>query len=212
MPEVLIFGDYCIQQLFGETLAPKDVFRSVLPIINSSDLTIVNLEGPIVDKGRGIVKTGPHLKSSFDCLKLLSESGFNLVTLANNHIMDYGKRGLEATITACESVQLKSVGASLDPRQVRCPIKLNVQNTEISILNFCENEFSTIGEGAQLVNAVDPIQNSYDISKASKDSDYVVVIVHGGREYYDLPSPKFQQLLRYYVDCGADAVVAHHSH
>jgi poly-gamma-glutamate synthesis protein (capsule biosynthesis protein) len=56
------------------------------------------------------------------------------------------------------------------------------------------------------------ITNHYDIQEAKKKADYVIVIAHGGREHYQLPTPQQRERFRFFVDSGADIVVGHHSH
>ena len=59
---------------------------------------------------------------------------------------------------------------------------------------------------------MNPIRQSYAIQEAKKSADYILVIVHGGHEHYQLPSPRMQETYRFFIDAGADAVVNHHQH
>lgn len=189
-----------------------ELFGGFIPLINKADFTITNLESPATNGKNRIVKTGPYLKSSEESLKILSEAKIDLLTLANNHIMDYGLEGLKSTLETCDKLNLKYVGAGLSIEQTRNPFRISIKGKIISIINIAENEFSTIGINNYGANAMDPINNSYDIQKAKEISDFVFVIVHGGREHYSLPSPNFKKMLRFFAVCGADAVIAHHTH
>ena len=100
MISILFTGDFCpinrVEDviLMGDFLALSNDF---LPIIQSADLAITNLECPITDSQMIISKTGPALKASPRAAEFLNQAGFNLVTLANNHIMDFGQRDRKST-------------------------------------------------------------------------------------------------------------------
>ena len=80
------------------------------------------------------------------------------------------------------------------------------------MINCCEHEFSIATETSSGANPLNPIQQYYKIQEARKNADYVLVIVHGGHEHYQLPSPRMKETYRFFVDAGADAVVNHHQH
>lgn len=82
----------------------------------------------------------------------------------------------------------------------------------IAIINFCENEWSIAEENSPGANPMDIIDNANQIKEAKATHDKVIVIVHGGHEYYNLPSPRMQKQYRFYADQGADIVVGHHTH
>ena len=64
----------------------------------------------------------------------------------------------------------------------------------------------------QFLKSLNPISQYYAIKQAREKADYVIVIVHGGHEHYQLPSTRMQETYRFFVDSGADAVVNHHQH
>ena len=80
----------------------------------------------------------------------------------------------------------------------------------IAIINFCENEWSIAEEDSAGANPMDFIDNANQIREAKAVHDKV--IVHGGHEYYNLPSPRMQKQFRFYADQGADIVIGHHTH
>jgi poly-gamma-glutamate synthesis protein (capsule biosynthesis protein) len=75
-----------------------------------------------------------------------------------------------------------------------------------------ENEWSVTNGLNPGANPLNPVCNYYKIKEAKQNSDYVFVIVHGGHENYELPSPRMKQAFCFFVDAGADAVICHHSH
>ncbi|MBF6609196.1 MAG: CapA family protein [Flavobacterium sp.] len=211
MTKILITGDYC-PNLRLEGRDHQQVLGSFSKFIDQADLAITNLECPVTNSAKAIVKTGPALKAGKDAVTFLRDAGFGLATLANNHIMDYGSNGLSDTITALEEAGLPYTGAGESATKASKPFEFVHSGQKIAILNFAENEWSTtdgIGPGA---NPVDPVQNFSAIRDAKRENDHVIVIVHGGHEMYNLPSVRMKQLYRFYAEAGASAVVAHHTH
>ena len=190
----------------------EGLFGEFMAMFRSADLAVTNLESPLINDGTPIAKTGPNLKSPTDTLPVLKSAGFNLVTLANNHIMDYGAEGLESTLKACRDAGVDTVGAGMSSGEAVKPFITDVNGITAAILNIAENEFGTTQNGEPGGHAMDPIQNFNAIQSAKKNADRVVVIVHGGHEHYELPSPRMKRTYRFYADAGADAVVGHHTH
>ena len=86
------------------------------------------MEAPLTDSNKAIKKTGPNLKVSLSFLKPLKDAGFDIVTLANNHIMDYGEEGLKSTIKVCKKENVRFVGAGKNIKQARQILLLNLNN------------------------------------------------------------------------------------
>ena len=190
----------------------KQIIGNFYDRIKNADLAVTNLESPLVDKGFPIPKTGPNLKSPTQSLSILNQAGIDLVTLANNHIMDYGEDGLFSTLAACEKAGIGTVGAGKDWENSKEPFIKVIENTRIGIINIAENEFSTTENHSAGAHALNPVKNYYNIKEHSESVDHLIVVIHGGHEHYPLPSPRMKQTYRFFVDAGADAVVGHHPH
>ncbi len=190
----------------------EELFGNFLPLIRSADISITNLESPAIDDGEPIPKTGPNLKSPDGTVEVLKNAGFDLVTLANNHIMDYKDEGLHSTIVACKQAGIETVGAGSSLEEAKKPFIREIRGIRLSVINIAENEFGTTQNATPGCHPLDPVQNYYSIRKAKEESDRVIVIVHGGHEHYELPSPRMKETYRFFADAGADAVVGHHTH
>lgn len=214
--KVLLTGDFCPQDQFNEALNSKEwsalIGRELSKKIDESDLTITNLECSITNSNNPIYKTGPALKGDLKAVHFLKEVGFNLVTLANNHIMDYGVKGLGDTLKALEDNQINYVGAGKNCKTASEWHELNYNGLRLAVLNFAENEWSTNNKFGAGANPIDPTANYRTIQSAKGKVDRVLVICHSGHEMYQLPSPRMKKLFQFYVDMGADAVVNHHPH
>ena len=215
MTKILITGDYCpINRIQGliEKEEYANIYNDFLPFIRGADIAITNLECPLTLEREKIEKTGPNLKAPEKAIESLVFAGFNLVTLANNHIMDYGCEGLKSTIDCCKKSNIDFVGVGSDLSQARKPFYKTINDIRFAFINFCENEESTTSGKTPGANPLNPITNYYDIQKAKVNAHYVIVIVHGGHEFYSLPSPRMQETYRFFIDSGAAAVVGHHTH
>jgi hypothetical protein len=188
------------------------LFNDFIPEINCVDLAITNLELPLTTESKPISKTGPALKADPRCINTLKLAGFGLVTLANNHILDYGEQGLKETIELCNLNKIATVGAGESNLIARKPFLIEKSGIKITILSFAENEWSTTYDENYGAAPMDICDNFYDIKNAKKTSDFVIVIVHGGHETYNLPSPRMKKQYRFYIDSGADVVIGHHTH
>lgn len=213
--KILISGDFCPINRNQEFIDKRDfesVFGGFSEFSKAADLAITNLECPLTTSDKRIEKSGPCIKAKPNAIEALAFAGFDLVTLANNHIMDFGSQGLKDTLEVCRTAGIKTVGADANLEQARKPIITTIQGKKIGILNFAENEFCTTTGEEYGANPLNPVSNFYDIAEAKKQVDFLIAIVHGGREHYQLPSPRVRENFRFFADAGADAVVSHHTH
>lgn len=212
---ILITGDfyagYRIENLILEERF-SEIYNDFLPLIRESDIAVTNLESPLTDYDVPIEKTGPAIKASKKAIGALKYAGFNVVTLANNHIMDFGDYGLIDTLELCDKNNINHVGAGMSHNEASRPLYVELKGKKIAFVNFAENEWSNTYDAKPGANPLNPVANFYTIAEAKKNADFVFVIVHGGHEMYRLPSPQMKETYRFFVDAGADAVVGHHSH
>lgn len=210
--KILIAGDLFVSdQFYNDNIIDK----SVKDLFLNADFRIVNLEAPITDESseNKIIKTGPYLRmSEKTSISILNQLNIDAVTLANNHILDYGTHGLLDTFDTLEREKISFVGAGNNLVDSSKHLTIDKDGIKIAIINFCENEWSIAKEELPGANPMNLIDNSFQIREAKASHDKVIVIVHGGHEYYNLPSPRMQKQYRFYADQGADFVVGHHTH
>lgn len=208
---VNIGGDFCIAPGYLD----KDLLSTdIKEVYQTSDINIVNLECPVNTNGdtNKIIKHGPHLQTTDKIIDYLRQLNVSVVTLANNHILDYGVQGVEDTLAACKKSNIACVGAGSNLKEAGKHIVVQKNNIKIAVVNFCENEWSVATEKTAGANPLDIIENISQIKKAKQEADIVIVICHGGNEYYNLPSLRTKKLFRFFADNGADAVISHHTH
>jgi poly-gamma-glutamate capsule biosynthesis protein CapA/YwtB (metallophosphatase superfamily) len=212
---ILIAGDFCPeyrpQALMFEN-RPELVFNEFLEELKKNDLNVVDLECPLLESGVPIRKSGPNLLASPKNIELLNYGKIGLVALANNHIRDYGADGLLNTMRLCHENSIATVGAGKNLAEARAPYLIKLKERRIAFINIAENEWSNTYDEMPGANPLDLISNQNDIIQARRDADDVIVIFHGGNEFYELPSPRIKKVLHYFVDAGATAVISHHTH
>ncbi len=214
--KILIAGDFCPQYRVAARIEKGD-FQSVLgdvkDVTSTADYSIVNFECPIIQGGeKPFHKKGPNLHCSKKGAEAIKWAGFDCVTLANNHFYDYGEDGVKQTLETCSNEGLDVVGGGKNLFEASRILYKKVNDKILAIINCCEHEFSIATEKRAGSNPLNPIQQYYAIKEAEKQSDYILVIVHGGHELWQLPSPRMQETYRFFIDAGADAVVNHHQH
>ena len=213
--KIIVAGDVCPNKRVEQAFLKKEfenVFNGVEKIAEDCDLSITNLECPLTLSNIPIVKTGPNLKAHPDCIYGIKFGGFNVVTLANNHIMDYGEQGLYDTINVCKKNDIHYVGVGKNIDEASKPLYLIAKGRKIAIINFCENEWSIAGKNKAGANPLNPVKNYYQIKEAKENTDFVLVIVHGGNEQYEYPSPRMVETYRFFADLGVTAIIGHHPH
>lgn len=214
--KILVAGDFCPQYRVAELLDQGsfgEVLGNIKRITERSDYSIVNFECPITyGSARPIVKNGPNLRCSKKGVEALKWAGFNCVTLANNHFYDYGDEGASNTIRACTDNKIDFVGGGLNIGEASSILYKNIGGKILAIINCCEHEFSVATQTRGGSNPLNPIKQYYSILEAKQKADYVLLIIHGGHEHFQLPSPRMQETYRFFIDAGADAVVNHHQH
>jgi len=213
--KILFGGDFCpAGEIESSYLTDKNksLFNDFIDVLNSVDYRIVNLECPLTDNNIPIQKTGPHLKASPDMVGLLKDIHIDMVTLANNHILDYGEKGLNDTVKICHKAGIRTIGAGKNSHEASESCLVPFDGFSISIINVCESEFSIAGKESAGANPFDFYLTAKQIKKAKEAASFVFVVYHGGNEHYNLPSPRLRKTFRFLADMGADAVIGHHTH
>lgn len=188
-------------------------FARISEWLNSADLTIANLEGPVSDRG---IKVGSIYSFRFNPLvvKALKKAGFDVVSLANNHIWDYGKVAFLDTLDNLKNGGIDYVGAGKNFAEAHAGVTKELNGTRITFLAYTPLLAKSLASSADHfgINVLDLEQMDLDIKSAKAHSDLVVVSFHFGEEY----QPKHNQfqatVAHRAVDAGADLIIGHHPH
>ena len=214
--ELIIAGDLVPtdsnRELFINGELEKLLGSELLSIWEKVDYRIFNLEAPLFDMDSPINKWGPNLKAPEKSIEGIKKLNPNLVTLANNHILDHGAEGLYRTQKLLNENNISFIGAGSNLNEASKPFILNKDGVKIGFYACAENEFSIATNDSPGANPFDPLESLDHISKLKDKTDYVIVLYHGGKEHYRYPSPYLQKVCRKIVEKGADLVVCQHSH
>ncbi len=211
---IFFAGDFAPCRGFESLVLDKgpEIFGNLQQNIESADLSFLNLETPLCIKGKPIEKTGSNLNAHPDCIKAITDAEFEVIGLANNHIMDFGNEGLEETIRSCKSAGLTICGAGKNVAQAQQIPIIERRGLKIAYIAVAEHEFSIAGADRAGAAPLDPVDNTLQIESVRNQADLVFVSIHGGNEYFSLPRPGLRKLCRFYITRGADAVICHHAH
>lgn len=214
--KILVAGDYCPHDRVVPIIEEgryEELWPDVLNITKDSDYSILNLECPIVEhQVAPIAKCGPNLKSSVKAIDAIKFAGFNCVTLANNHFLDFGDTGVSDTLEACQTYGVDFVGGGKNIDEACRILYKKIKGQILAIINCCEHEFSIATDNTGGSNPLNLVKQYYAIQEARQNADHVLVIIHGGVELFWLPSKRMIETYRFFIDAGADAVVNHHQH
>lgn len=213
--KIVITGDYCPWERVALDIANSDfsAIAALKPIFVQADYSIVNLECPILQgEEMPIEKSGPHMHADARAVEALTEIGVRCVTLANNHFRDFGDEGVLNTLSELSAHGIDHVGGGKNLTDASAVLYQQIGEETLAIINCCEHESSIATNTHCGSNPLNPIRQYYAIREAKRNADYVLVIVHGGVEHYQLPTPRMQEAYRFFIDAGADAVVNHHQH
>lgn len=214
--KILIAGDYYPLSRVDKLVESKEyvkVFNSIKSVITDNDYSIVNLEAPVVISNcKPILKIGPNLKCLDNAVEAIKYAGFNMTTLANNHFYDYGQQGVVDTFNTLERFGIDRVGAGLTLSDAEKVVIKEIKAEKLAIINICESEFSIATSNRGGSNPIDIPKIHNQIKYCRDKVDYILVIIHGGHETYQYPSPRMKSLYRLLIDFGADAIVGHHQH
>lgn len=208
-------GDFCpwmrMEELYFQSQWVS-AFEQVKPFFSGNDLNVIDLECPLTTEQTAIKKTGPHIKAHPDTASILKHLNCNLVATANNHFRDYGWPGMQSTYLALEKQNIAWTGSGKNQLEAEKTFMFQKDDLQIAIINAAENEWATTTGKQPGCHSLDPVALYQKIRNARKYADFAVVVVHGGHEHYNLPSPRMKKWYRFFVDAGAHAVVGHHTH
>jgi len=193
----------------GDTEA---LFGKAMKIFSGADRFFVNLECALTDKETPITKKGPNIKASPKSVNGLKAMGVTDVCLANNHIYDFGEPGYRDTLAALEEAGLSYTGVGENDTDSRKIYFFDCEGKRFSVVNVNEHEYTYALPDRCGVNPYDPYLTMQDIRAAKTQSDYTIVVYHGGKEHCRYPSPRLLNLCHEMVYCGADVVLCQHSH
>lgn len=190
-------------------------FKKVAPILKKADMAFANLETPVSTRGKAADKTFAF-RSKPGTLEGLVYAGIDGVTLANNHILDYGQHAMLDTITHLKRQKIGYTGAGRNIEEAFQPYVQNVDGKKIAVLGVSRvlSGNSWIAgknhPGAASAYTMEPMLTH--IKKSAKTNDYTIVYIHWNEEFADYPEEYARTMAKKMIDAGADIIIGSHSH
>lgn len=202
-----------IGKLIAQRGDPRFPFAATADVFRSADIAFANLENPLSERG---VSSGNTYSFRADprTVEGLAAAGFDAVSVANNHIWDYGEDALSDTLSLLKENGITPVGGGETYDDAHAPKIITRGETRVAFLAYTNALPLWLGE-EEAVPAVarysDDILKA-DVTHAKKLADVVVVSFHWGEEYATRHNPEQERVAKFAIDSGATIVVGHHPH
>lgn len=181
-----------------------------------------NLEHPISDRGSKLPGKGICLRAEPKMVNVLNEAGFDVVSLANNHILDYDSEALLDTFDILDKNKIGYIGAGKNIEEARKPYVINTQGKTIGFLGYDEfyhyyysTSYKRRFMATESVPGTAPLKEEQiieDIKKAKKNIDILAISLHWGIEESNNIANGQRELAHRLIDNGADIILGHHPH
>ena len=178
--------------------------------LEGTDIVVANLEAPITNRTTARKNKRYNLKTGSEILDLF-DSRF-VLGLANNHILDYGERGLLDTIEALDSQNIPHAGAGCNLEQARRPAVVNVAGVTIGVVCAADPRFQPATNSSAGTFPAHPDLLIETIQEVRQRVDIVVVSIHAGTEFLPVPSPIQLRIAEVCLEEGVRIVNFHHAH
>jgi poly-gamma-glutamate capsule biosynthesis protein CapA/YwtB (metallophosphatase superfamily) len=220
---LMVVGDMILARGIGDRIAAEGngaPFRRVQSIFDRADLLIGNLECVVSNRGSRAAKLYTF-RAKPRTVGVLRQAGFDLVGLANNHTLDYGRVALRDTIRHLRDAGIRPMGAGRDRHAARAPVVLTRDGLRIAFLDRADAKLDSYEWPHLDWEATDsrsglayarPAELRADVRAARRVADVVVVMFHSGREYAKGPTKAQRRVVEAALDGGAALVVSAHPH
>ena len=213
---IIAVGDIMLE---GHDPDGPSPFAAVAEPLRAADLAIGNLECPLATGGRRARKRYTF-RAKPEAVGLLADAGFDVMCVANNHTVDYGRDALKRTLTTLEDAGLGWVGAGADEVAARSAWHAAVgAGSDRRVMTVAFLAYSHMrpvefyaGPGRAGTNPAVVDNIGHDVAQAAQSADAVVVSFHWGIERSRHPRAGERALAHLAVDSGADLVLGHHPH
>lgn len=184
------------------------IFKNVFGILQKADITFGNLECVLSEIE--IDASDIHsvaMRASESSVNGLTYAGFDILSIANNHILEHGESSLIRTQKLLSENGIKTVGVSENKEKSRKPVILDRKGISFGFLAYC-----LVRDKTAYCSVKDPLEIIHDVKKVKKDVDFLIVSLHWGNEYIRKPSTEQFSLAYEIIDAGASIILGHHPH
>ena len=217
--KVFLVGDVMLDrgvELMVQQYGARDwtfPFAKISDFLRKADILFCNLEGPISNKGQNVGSIY-SFRNNPKALEGLRYAGFNIISVANNHIFDYGKEAMEDTFKRLEGAGIDYIGGGFSEKEAYSQKIKELKGTKIAFLAF-----TNLGSEKWKAKAtrsgiawLEKERLEKEVKEAKKKADLVIVSFHFGKEYSLEPTEDQVAFSKMAIEAGSNLVVGHHPH
>ena len=210
-------GDIALSHKYDEILlkhGPSFPFDKIRMFLSKFDLVIGNLECPLS-------KNGSAFRQKC-CLRAdpgygfgIKEAGFNILSIANNHILDFKDEAFSDTLSILDDHSIGYCGAGNDLIEAMEPYIATIEDIKIAIFSYCDVQIDSPFYAQENIRGIAPFNLEMiksAIKKYREKIDILVVSIHWGIENFNYPTPVQVEQAHELIDCGVDLILGHHPH
>ena len=195
---------------------PATAFGSIAPLLKSADFTALNLETTVTSRGRPQPKTY-HFRTTPLAFTALRGAGVDLVTMANNHVLDYGQTGLADTLAAAKAARFPYVGIGASAAAAWAPYVTTINGTRIAVVGVSQvaelaSSWVATGTRPGEANAINLHRTLAAVRAAKRLAKTVIVFMHWGTEGQACPDSNQLSLAPKLAAAGASIIIGAHAH
>lgn len=192
------------------------ISQDLLTEMINADITMINNEFAFSNRGTAIPNKSYTFRAKPSRVDILKEMGVDIVSLANNHALDFGIDALLDTFDTLEEAGIDYVGAGDTLERAKAAVYYTINDKTIAFLSASRVIYSVDWYATDtrpgMIGTYDPALLLTCIEEAAANSDYVIVYVHWGVERNHYPEDYQKKFAKQYIDAGADAVIGSHPH
>lgn len=198
---------------------PQHLLSPVAPVFARADLTMVNLETAVTDRGEPAKGKAYHFRSPALSFGALKAAGVDVIGMANNHALDYGPVGMADTFDAIAASGMPVLGIGHDAAEAFRPYLTTINDQRVGIFAATDwlepalvGQWTATDTQPGLAFCIDPTRLLAAVRSVRQDVDTLVVFLHWGTETTHCASPEQHGLAEGLIDAGADIIVGSHAH
>ena len=188
----------------------------MLSYMKNADLMILNHEFVFSTRGEAMEDKEYTLRTDPEYVKILQEIGTDVVSIANNHILDFGQEAFLDTITTLENAEIEYTGGGRNLEHALLPVTKTINGQTFAIFAATRvspsYDWYANSKRPGILQTYDAADLNEAIAKADPLYDHVIVYAHWGVEREELPQDYQRSLAKGYIDAGADLVIGAHPH
>lgn len=215
-------GDIMLSRTVSQKIAqnsPDYPFQFVTDFLHTGDINFANLENPITN-GPVVPIDSMTFHATPGSEQGIKDAGFTVLCLANNHIPNYGAKGIADTIQGLDALGLKHTGAGNNLTEASTPAIMDVKGIRFAFLAYNDTDVippsyaakdNPPHPGTNVFN-IPLMQKSVQNARSALNADVVIVAMHAGHEYHSQPDTDQVDFAHAAIDAGADMVIGGHPH